>query len=161
MKKLLFGFGRRMTIASLLGLAAPALHAQSFSIAWHKVAGGGGTSTATNGASVCSVSGTIGQPDASAAMTGGSYAVTGGFWSIVSAVQTAGAPNLSITRAGNSVIVFWPNTGNYTLQQNNTLAVTAGWTRSGYPVTTNSVTGTNSITVAPPTGNLFFRLANP
>jgi hypothetical protein len=33
----------------------------------------------------------------------------------------------------------------------------AGWSTSGYPVTSNA-NGTNSITITPPTGNLFFRL---
>jgi hypothetical protein len=40
------------------------------------VDGGGGTSTG----GVYTLSGTIGQPDASAAMTGGAYTLTGGFW---------------------------------------------------------------------------------
>ena len=63
-------------------------------------------------------------------------------------------------RSANRVIVSWPNTGSYILQQNTNLAVSASWTTSGYPVTTNSPDGTNSITITPPTGNLFFRLAN-
>lgn len=146
----------------LFGLLLPALsQAQTYSINWYKVAGGGGTSTGTNSASVYSVSGAVGQQDASGAMAGGSYSLTGGFWSIIALVQTPGAPNLSIARSGNSVIVSWPNTGSYTLQQNGNLAASAGWAASGYPVTTNSSSGTNSITITPPTGSLFFRLANP
>ncbi len=142
----------------LFGLLIPALgQAQSYSIDWYKVAGGGGTST--NGP--YSLSGTVGQQDASTAMTGGNYSLTGGFWSLISVVQTPGAPNLTITQSGNSVIVSWPDTGSYTLQQNSNLAVSAGWATSGYPVTTNSPAGTNSITITPPAGNLFFRLANP
>jgi hypothetical protein len=94
-------------------------------------------------------------------MTGGSYSLTGGFWSLISVVQNAGTPNLSIAYLGNSVIVFWPDTGTYTLQQNSNLAAPAGWAASGYPVITNSPAGTNSITITPPVGNLFFRLANP
>ena len=128
---------------------------QSYSIDWYKIAGGGGTST--NGQ--YSVSGTIGQPDASGAMTGGSYSLTGGFWSLISVVQTAGLPNLTITHSGNSVIVSWPNTGSYTLQQNANLASANGWTTSGYSISTNN--GTNNITVTPPAGNLFFRLKSP
>jgi hypothetical protein len=58
----------------------------------------------------------------------------------------------------NSVQVLWPNTGNYTLQQSSDLSVQAGWSRSSYAVSTSN--GTNSITVTPATGNLFFRLAN-
>jgi hypothetical protein len=130
--------------------------AQSYSIDWYKVAGGGGTSTG----GTYQVSGTIGQHDAGGPMTGGSYSLTGGFWALISVVQTPGTPNLIITFVGpNSVVVSWPDTGSYTLQQNNNLAASAGWTTSGYSISTAN--GTNSITISPPTGNLFFRLANP
>jgi hypothetical protein len=68
--------------------------------------------------------------------------------------------SLSIIPNGpNSVQVLWTNSGNFTLQQNDDLAATNGWTASGYSVSTSN--GTNSITVAPATGNLFFRLVNP
>jgi hypothetical protein len=141
----------------LFGLLVPALsQAQTYSIDWYKVAGGGGISSGTNGSTVYSVSGTIGQHDAGGAMTGGNYSLTGGFWSLISVVQTAGAPTLTITHSGNSVIVSWPNTGSYTLQQNSNLAASAGWATSGYTISTNN--GTNSITITPPAGNLFFRL---
>jgi len=136
-------------------LLSAAANAQSYSIDWYKIAGGGGTSTGAT----YQVSGTIGQPDASGAMTGGSFSLTGGFWSLISAVQAAGLPNLTITHAGNSVIVSWPDTGSYTLQQNNNLAASAGWTTSGYTI--SPANGTNSITITPPTGNLFFRLSQP
>ena len=136
---------------------------QSYSINWYKIAGGGGASSGTNsGGGQISLSGTIGQPDASAAMTGGDYRLTGGFWSMFAVVQTPGEPALAITRAGNSVTVSWPNwinTGSYTLQQNSNLAAPAGWVTSGFAITTAN--GTNSITITPATGNLFFRLANP
>ena len=57
---------------ALIGVLLPALcHAQTYSIDWYKVAGGGGASSGTNGATVYSVSGTVGQHDASTAMTGG------------------------------------------------------------------------------------------
>lgn len=64
-----------LTIAASL-LAAAAL-AQSYSIDWHTIDGGGGTSTG----GVYSVSGTIGQPDAGT-MSGGTYSLDGGFWSL-------------------------------------------------------------------------------
>jgi hypothetical protein len=140
----------------LFSWLVPALsQAQSYSIAWYKVAGGGGTS----GNGQYSVTGTIGQPEAGTAMTGGNYSLTGGFWSLIALVQTPGAPNLSITHTGNSVIVSWPNTGSYKLQQNSNLAVSADWTTSGYSISASN--GTNSITVTPTTGNLFFRLSDP
>jgi hypothetical protein len=127
---------------------------QSYSIDWFKIAGGGGTSTG----GVYSVFGTIGQSDASGALTGGNYSLTGGFWSLVSVVQTSGAPLLTITRSGNSVTVSWPSpsTG-WTLQQNSNLATTNWSTSSGV-----SDNGTiKSITITSPAGNLFFRLSNP
>jgi len=125
---------------------------QSYSIDWFKISGGGGAST--NGQ--YSVSGAIGQQDSGGPMTGGSYSLVGGFWALISAVQTPGLPSLIITRAGDSVIVSWPATGNYTLQQKGALAAPTGWVDSGYAITTAN--GTNSITITPPTANLFFRL---
>jgi hypothetical protein len=146
--------GTFLLLLAVLGLI-PGLQtamAQNYAIDWHKVSGGGSTSTG----GTYSVSGTIGQPDASGAMTGGSYSLTGGFWSLISVVQTAGLPDLIITHSGNSVIVSWPDTGSYTLQQNANLAQANGWVTSGYSVTTAN--GTNSITITRPAGNLFFRL---
>jgi hypothetical protein len=141
-------------LALSLLLLAPAVQAQ-YTIDWHKIAGGGGTSTSAT----YQVTGTIGQPDASGPLTGGSYSITGGFWSLVSVIPMAGTPNLVIAHSGASVIVSWPNTGTYTLQKNNYLAAPSGWSASGYTVTT--VNGTNSVTITPPNGNLFFRLSNP
>ena len=145
----------RCAIATLLlALTALTAHAQSYTIDWYKIAGGGGTSTG----GTYQVSGTIGQPDAGANMSGGNYSLTGGFWSLISVVQTAGLPNLSIAHSGNSVIVSWPNAGSCTLQQNNDLAG-GSWTTTGYTI--NMSNGTNSITITSPTGNLFFRLSHP
>ena len=145
---------KKLILFSFLASATLPALAQSYSIDWYKIAGGGGTST--NGQYV--ISGTIGQHDAGGPMTGGNYSLTGGFWALISVVQTVGLPNLSITHSGNSVIISWPNTGSYTLQQNSVLT-SAGWTTSGYTITTAN--GTNSITITSPTGNLFFRLQAP
>ncbi len=137
---------------ALLALAAPSsLLAQNYAISWYKIAGGGGTSTG----GVYSVNGTIGQQDASVAMTGGSYSLVGGFWSMIAVIQSAGVPKLTIYHSGNSVVVAWPNTGTYTLLQNTT-ATGSNWATSGYAITTAN--GTNSITITSPSGNLFFRL---
>ena len=123
--------------------------AQSYSIDWFKIAGGGGTSTG----GTYQVSGTVGQPDASGAMSGGSYSLTGGFWSIY-AVQTPGAPLLYITQSGNKAVVWWsPSVTGWTLQTNVNLA-TPTWGNYLGTIVNNSVTN------APPKGNLFFRLKN-
>jgi hypothetical protein len=129
-------------------------HAQQYSLDWYKVSGGGGAGTG----GIYSVNGAIGQPDASGPLTGGTYSLTGGFWALF-AVQTAGLPYLFIVQNGpNSVKVLWPNTGSYTLQTNSNLAV-SNWI--GYGGTVTTANGTNSITISPPSGNLFFRLSNP
>jgi hypothetical protein len=134
----------------------PALgFAQQYSIDWYKIAGGGGTSSG----GTYSVNGTIGQPEASGAMSGGNFSVTGGFWSLVGVVQSVGAPTLTVTRSGKSVIVSWPSSATgFGLQQKSNLAA-ANWSTSGYTISDD---GTNkSINVASPAGNLFFRLSHP
>ena len=143
-----------LSLATLLLLASLTAHAQTYTIDWYKIAGGGGTSTG----GTYQVTGTIGQPDASGALTGGGYSVTGGYWSMINVVQMPGVPNLLIVPNGaNSVKILWldPATNTYTLQQNVNLATT-NWTTSGYTITNGF--GTNVCTITPPTGNLFFRL---
>jgi hypothetical protein len=125
-----------------------------YSIDWHKIAGGGGTSTG----SVYAVSGTIGQHDAGGAMSGGNYSLTSGFWALISVVQTPGAPTLYISHSGNTVTVYWQDASGWSLQQNNNLGLPAGWSASGGVTSSN---GTNSLNVVSPTGNLFFRLQHP
>ena len=133
----------------LFGLLIPTISfAQSYMIDWYKVSGSGGTSTGAT----YQVTGTIGQPDASGAMSGGGYSLTGGFWSLIQVVQTPGAPTLIITHVGNQAIVSWdPSATGWTLQTNNNLA-TGTWGNYLGTVVNNSVTN------APPKGNVFFRL---
>lgn len=142
----------KLSLALLL--VAFALRAQQYSVDWHKIAGGGGTST--NGQ--YSVSGTIGQPDASPAMSGGQYSVTGGFWSFINVVQTPGAPTLYISHSGNTVTVYWQDVAGWNLVQDSNLTTPIGsWTASS-PTLTG---GTNYLNLVNPAGNLFFRLKHP
>jgi hypothetical protein len=140
----------------LCGVMPAALRAQSYSIDWYTIDGGGGTST--NGQ--YSLSGTIGQPDANPQpMTGGNYSLTGGFWSLF-AVQTPGAPLLTIQlTTTNTAVVYWPSpsTG-FTLQQSTNLSTT-NWIATTNVVTDNGTT--KFILVNPPAGNRFYRLSNP
>jgi hypothetical protein len=78
--------------------------AQQYSIDWHKIAGGGGASSGSQYV----VSGTIGQHDASSAMAGGNYSLTGGFWSLIAIVQMPGAPLLVITHFNNKPTTILP-----------------------------------------------------
>ena len=138
----------------LLLAGGSALHAQSYSINWYTIDGGGGTSTG----GVYSVSGTIGQPDASAQpMTGGNYSLTGGFWSLF-AVQTPGAPLLRIfLTTTNTAVVAWPTSAvSFVLQQNTNL-VTTNWVNvTNTPIVVGSE---NHVIVLPPTGNRYYRLS--
>ena len=143
----LFAVAATALLAGALGL-----NAQNYAIDWYKVAGGGGSSTG----GVYSVSGTIGQPDAGL-LSGGNYSLVGGFWGIIAAVQTPGAPALTITRTPtNTVVVSWPypSTG-FSLQQNPDLKTTS-WTAPAQTVNTNATL--NWILVNPPLGNLYYRL---
>ena len=137
-------FCMMLLVSVLVHLSA---HAQTYSIDWYKIGGGGGTSTGAT----YSITGTLGQPDASGTTSGGGYSVTGGFWSLY-AVQTQGAPLLTITYVGNQAIVSWsPSATGWTLQTNANLA-TPTW--GNYLGTVFNNSATNS----PPKGNVFFRL---
>ena len=99
----------------MLWLVPLALPAQTYSLDWYKVAGGGGTSTG----GVYSVSGTVGQPDAGGPLTNGQYSVTGGYWALPIAVQTTNAPTLAIIPAapGWATISWTPPTPGFVLQR--------------------------------------------
>jgi hypothetical protein len=129
---------------------------QAYSIDWFTIDGGGGTSTG----GVYSVSGTIGQPDAGH-MSGGNFTIDGGFWGIIAAVQTPGAPLLTILRTTtNTVAVSWPSpsTG-FSLQANTNGIGSVNWSNV---VTTPSDDGTTkTVIVNPPAGNRFYRLFHP
>jgi len=131
------------------------VRAQSYSIDWYTIDGGGGTSSGGG----YSVSGTIGQPDAGR-MSGGNYTIEGGFWAIYSAVQTPGAPTLRVTlTTTNTVVVSWPTTAStYNLQQVSDLSLTNWVAVPNVPV----VVGTEKqVIVSPPSGNRYFRLISP
>jgi hypothetical protein len=145
-------FKIRLVAWSLAMLAGFTASAQSYSVDWYKISGGGGTST--NGS--YQVSGTIGQADASGAMSGGNYSVTGGFWALINVVQTPGAPTLYIAHSGNVVTVFWQNVAGWNLVQNGNLTTPVGsWAASSSPMLSN---GTNYLNLTNPAGNVFFRL---
>ena len=146
--------GWKPVLLCLALLLCQSASAQSYSIDWYKIAGGGGASTG----GTYTVNGTIGQPDAGGPMTGGNYSLTGGFWALISVVQTPGAPLLYISHSSNTVTVYWQDVSGWNLQQNGNLTSSAGWSASGGVMPLN---GTNYLTITPPTGNLFFRLKQP
>ena len=135
-------------VTLLLGLSAAVAQ---YSIDWHTIDSGGGTSTG----GVYSVSGTIGQPDAGGPLTNGQYSVTGCFWALPTAIQVIGAPTLTIAPAtpGNVTISWTPNPPGFVLQESWQLSP-ANWT--------NSASGaTNPITVPAVVPAKFYRLVRP
>ena len=142
----------RISALALL-IAAFAFPASAqFSVAWHKISGGGGTSAGGG----LSVSGTIGQHDASTTMSGGNYSLTGGFWGIY-AVPVPGAPALFVARSGNNVVLWWPASANgFLLETKGAVGAANGWSAvSPMPVVVN---GFNYVTNSLAPGNKFYRL---
>jgi len=132
-------------------LSPPVLLAQPYSLDWFTIDGGGGTSTG----GVYLVSGTIGQPDAGGPMTGGNYSLTGGFWTLPTAVQGTNAPTLTIVPAtpGNATISWTPKTPGFVLQETLVLSP-ANWT--------NSPSGATNPVVVPATlPAKFYRVCKP
>ena len=123
-----------------------------YSIDWYTIDAGGGTSTG----GAYTVNGTIGQPDAGK-MSGGSFTLDGGFWGVIAAVQTPGAPYLWAMRTPtNTVCVSWAVSDTSWQLQATTNLVTTGSTWSGCAYVTN---GANCVYIeSPPLGNKFYRL---
>ena len=126
-----------------------------YSIDWSTVDGGGGTSAGGG----YTVIGTVGQPDAGT-MSGGTFSLNGGFWGIIAAIPTPGAPMLNVRlTAADRVILAWPNpsTG-FVLQQNADLNTT-NWVNVA---TSPQIVGNEmQVTVSPPVGYRFYRLRAP
>jgi hypothetical protein len=138
----------------LLGLSIAS--AQTYSIDWSTVDGGGGISTG----GVYAVSGTIGQPDGGA-MSSGDFTLQGGFWGVIAGVQPPEAPLLSIAPTStNTVEVFWPSpSAGWTLQQNTNGVSSVNW--SNVTATIQYDGTTKTLIANPPTSNRFYRLFKP
>jgi hypothetical protein len=144
----------KTALAVLTGTLAfvAASRAQSYSIDWYTIDGGGGTSTG----GVYSLSGTIGQPDAGT-MSGGNYSLVGGFWGAVIPVQQPGGPTLFINNLQNGTAkIYWvPNTAGFVLQEAGSLNATpVGWSNA-------PVAYTNGATIPASMQTRFFRLIKP
>jgi hypothetical protein len=127
-RDLVLGACRLVSGVCCLGfLLEASTSAQSYSVDWSTIDGGGGASTG----GVYSVTGTIGQPDAGPPMTNGQYSVTGGFWAFAAVVQTPGAPWLSIVASGpgQATVAWSPATPGWALQETLSLSA-ANWTNS-------------------------------
>ena len=86
-------------------------------------------------------------------MTGGSYTLTGGFWSI-EAIPLPGVPTLFIARSGANTIISWtPGTPGFVLQGNGGL-LSGGWA--------DAPSGSTNPAVVPASASTsFYRLRKP
>jgi hypothetical protein len=140
-------------VAAITRLAP--LFAQNYAINWYSVGGGGGTSSG----GIYSLGGTIGQPDAGV-LTGAEFELVGGFWSVLSCVQSPVFPVLTVyVTTNDAVVVAWPcsTSSSIVLQECSDLSA-PNWVPPSQPVTYDGIT--KSVTIKPPIGRLFFRLAN-
>ena len=93
-------------------------------------------------------------------MSGGNYTLQGGFWGVIAAVQTPGAPYLWVTRTPtNTVMVWWAlSEASWRLQATTNLVTTGSiWTECSYQ--TNGATCCRI--ESPPIGKRFYRLRWP
>ena len=105
--------------------------------------------------SVFVASGTLGQPNAGGPLTGGGFAVVGGFWALPVVVPTPGAPVLSIVPAGPGLaMVSWsPAMPGFVLQEKANLSQT-NWQNA-------SSGATNPVIVPAVLPRRFYRLIQP
>ena len=142
---------------TLATLTLSRMASAQFSINWFSIDGGGGTSA--GGQFV--LSGTIGQPDATPALTGGAFRLEPGLWSTVTVLQGPGAPVLKLKLIGGGLAVLsWPvSVTGFTLQECMNLAEPNGWIAAPQPVVD---TATEHTVTIPTSGTTkCFRLMRP
>jgi len=130
--------------------------AQSFAVENSVIGGGGGTSAGGQ----FGLTGTIGQPAAGPVMSGGDFSVESSFWNLYVAVQTPGAPLLTVTRAGANVQISWPAEAvGFVLEETGSLSGTVTWLNAN--ATPEVVDGRYVVTLPVQAGQHFFRLRWP
>lgn len=110
------------------------------------------------------MAGVIGQP-AVARLNSRDYTLDGGYLSIVAAIQTPGAPELSVRlTTTNSVVVSWPMTWpGWVLTETPELPAPA-WTevpQVPLEVAVADDVVVKQVVVAPPVGKRFYKLRKP
>lgn len=130
--------------------------AQDLSLQRGAFPAGGGTSIGEN----FSLSGAIGQPDATTVpLSGGQFTVAGGFWNLL-LLQTPGAPALNISfLSATTARIAWPlNHSGFTLQMNPDLGVN-NWSPLADSVQSN---GTENFVIVNSSGGIkLYRLFRP
>jgi hypothetical protein len=90
-------------------------------------------------------------------LSGGDFSITSGFMAGVVILPTPGAPNITVTRDGNAIVLSWITAdSSWTLESVPTLGTGASWSAANLTIMTND--NTRSVTLPNPTGVQFFRL---
>ena len=163
MKKLKLAYRRTagLVTLALLGLVAPAAHAQPYDVSWWTVDGGGATSAA---AGPYALGGTTGQPDAGGPFAGGPYVLHSGFWSLFTGGSGGPQADLAVTKTDGQTEAVPGQSVTYTIVVSNagpsavigaTVAdtppaalVNVGWTCTASPGSSCPASGTGPISAA-------------
>lgn len=140
--------------AVLLGSVRVAL-AQEFSIEAYSIEALGATSSGGE----FTLSGSVG-PSEPVRMTGGEFTLEGGFWALITAIQTPGLPRLIVEWTPNQLVrVAWSaDYPDFQLQQSASLP-SGVWTAvTNAPV---AVPGQWEVLLPPSQGQNFYRLTQP
>jgi len=138
---------KRLALLTASLLLAASTSAQDYSVHWHAIASGGGSSSGGQ----FQISGTIGQPEVTpTTLAGGPYTVQGGFWPAWTIAPTEEFPTLTIQWLPRGLVISWPASATaYSLQETSQL--------DSEPWTPSSVA--NGIPFVPSNEVRFFRLA--
>lgn len=117
------------------------------------------------GAGVCAggdfeLSATLGQPDAAPA-AGAGFDLTGGFWSVVTAMEATAGPRLEIALVGTTLSFSWPEEAGLGMHLEEAPTLTgaggiAAWSAISAPTSTNNGIVRMDLPLA--SGNRFYRL---
>lgn len=143
----------------ILPAAASGVCFAAFNVPWYTLDGGGGKSSGTaNGGTVFTLSGTVGQFDATASQaSGGIFSLNGGFWAQVLAEPELDKPALTISRLpnGDASIQWASDAEGWQMETSTDLTM---WTP--YGSTINSA-GSATIPYNSSIPRMFFRLRQP
>lgn len=138
----------------LAWLVAPfTARSEDYAVDWFSVDGGGDTSADD----VYEVSGTVGQPDAGE-LSDDVYAVSGGFWAATIEVEPPRAPVLKVELVGGNLVLSWPVTPGFFLEQSLDLSQPDGWHPVSQPIVV--INGQNTVTVPLAGQPAFYRLTD-
>jgi hypothetical protein len=143
---------RLLTLNLAIFLVASSAASQPFDLSWFALGGGG---TASGGGSF-TLSGTIGQ-SATDTLAGGSYTLTGGFWSVAVAIQMPDAPLLQIRRVDANVVISWSAPPSaFSLEETTNLGAADSWKPNATPPKIDGAD--HAVTLPALPGERFFRL---